>query len=152
MLFRSTIFTSYRKELDPSAYQPEADPENYYDQFNDAVLSESITETVTDAEGNTLSTTSTTIREGNRQEIVTTYESDDFGRTVKENTITRKYQGGKWFPDYETQTIYTYDENGNICQTETKSRKEGETEWQSQTDRTDYDEQGQVTGDRKSVV
>jgi len=141
-----TIFTSYRKELDPSAYQPEADPENYYDQFNDAVLSESITETVTDAEGNTLSTTSTTIREGNRQEIVTTYESDDFGRTVKENTITRKYQGGKWFPDYETQTIYTYDENGNICQTETKSRKEGETEWQSQTVRTDYDEQGQVTG------
>ncbi|MDE6636343.1 MAG: RHS repeat protein, partial [Lachnospiraceae bacterium] len=38
----------------------------------------------------------------------------------------------------------TYDGNGNVSQTETKSRKEGGNEWQSRTVRTDYDEQGQV--------
>ena len=140
-----TISTSYSKALNPAKYQPEADAEGYYDQFNDAVLSEDITKTVTDAGGNTLSQTSTAIRGGNRIETVTTYESDDFGRTTKENTVTRKQQDGKWLPAYETQTFSTYDNNGNVSQTETKSRKEGEAEWQSKTVRTDYDEQGQVT-------
>lgn len=32
-----------------------------------------------------------------------------------------------------------------MSQTEAKSRKEGETEWETQTVKTDYDEQGQVT-------
>ena len=142
-----TISTSYSKALNPAKYQPEADEEGYYDQFNDAVLSENITKTVTDVEGNTLSQTSTAIRGGNRIETVTTYESDDFGRTTKENTVTRKQQDGKWLPAYETQTLSTYDDNGNVSQTETKSRKEGESRWQSQTVKTDYDEQGQVTGE-----
>ena len=139
-----TISTSSSKTLNPAKYQPEADAVGYYDQFNDAVLSENITTTVTDAEGNTLSQTSTDIRGENRIETVTTYESDDFGRTTKENTVTRKQQEGKWFPSYETQTLSTYDDNGNVSQTETKSRKEGETEWQTQTVKTDYDVQGQV--------
>ncbi len=139
-----TISTSYSKELNPIEYQPEADAENYYDQFNDAVLSETITETVTDAEGSTLSQTSTTIRGENRLETVTTYESDGFGRTVKKVTVTKKYQDGKWLPAYETQTLSTYDDNGNVSQTETKSRKEGEDEWKSRTVKTDYDVQGQV--------
>ena len=56
-----------------------------------------------------------------------------------------KQQDGKWLPAYETQTLSTYDDNGNVSQTEKKSRKEGETEWQSQTVKTDYDEQKQVT-------
>ena len=142
-----TISISYSKVLNPAKYQPEADAERYYDQFNDAVLSENITKTVTDAEGNTLSQTSTAIRGGNRIETVTTYESDDFGRTTKESTVTRKQQDGKWLPAYETQTLSTYDDNGNVSQTETKSRKEGESRWQSQTVKTDYDEQGQVTGE-----
>lgn len=140
-----TISTSYSKTLNPAKYQPEADAEGYYDQFNDAVLSENITKTVTDAEGNTLSQTNTAIRGKNRVETATTYESDDFGRTIKENTVTRKQQDGKWLPAYEMQTLSTYDDNGNVSQTEKKSRKEGETEWQTQTVKTDYDEQGKVT-------
>ena len=74
-----TISTSYSKELNPAKYQPEADANNYYDQFNDAILSETITETVTDAEGNLLSQKTTTIRGKNRSESTTTYETDDFG-------------------------------------------------------------------------
>ena len=140
-----TISTSYSKTLNPAKYQPEADPDIYYDQFNDVVLSESITETVTDAEGNTVSEKTTDIRGKNTIEMVTTYESDDFGRTIKEDTVTRKQQDGKWLPAYEMQTLSTYDENGNVSQTETKSRKEGETDWQTQTVKTDYDEKGQIT-------
>lgn len=139
-----TIATSYSKTLNPANYRPEADAEEYYDQFNDAVLSETITKTITDAEGNTLSQTSTAIRGKNRVETVSTYETDDFGRTTKENTATRKQQDGKWLPAYETQTLSTYDDNGNVSRTETKSRKEGESDWQTRTVKTDYDEQGQV--------
>lgn len=142
-----TISTSCIKALNPAKYQPEADAEGYYDQFNDAVLSENIKKTVTDAGGNTLSQTSTAIRGKNRVETVTTYENDDFGRTTKENMVTRKQQDGKWLPAYETQTLSTYDDNGNVSRTEIKSRKEGETEWQSQIIKTDYDEQGRVTGE-----
>ena len=139
-----TISTSYKKNLNPAKYQPEADAGNYYDQFNDAVLSEAITKTVTDAGGSTVSQTSTDIRGKNRIEITTTYETDDFGRTTKESTITRKQQDGAWLPAYETQKLPTYDDNGNVSQTETKSRKEGETEWLSQTVKTDYDGRGQA--------
>ena len=130
-----TISTSYSKALNPAKYQPEADAEGYYDQFNEAVLSETITKTVTDVGGNTLSQTSTAIRGKNRVETVTTYETDDFGRTTKENMVTRKQQDGKWLPAYETQTLFTYDDNGNVSQTETKSRKEGEMDWQSRPSR-----------------
>ena len=139
-----TISISFSKTLDPAEYQPEADPDHYYDQFNGAVLSETITKTITDAGGNTLSQTTTTIRGKNRKETTTTYESDDFGRTVKEQTVTRKQQDGTWLPAYETQVLSTYDENGSVSQTETKSRKEGEAQWLTQTIKTDYDEQGQV--------
>lgn len=140
-----TISTSYSKELNPSSYQSDVDTEDYYDQFNDAVLSETTTENVTDAEGNALSHKTTTIRGKNRSESTTTYETDDFGRTTKEDTVTKNYQDGRWLPAYETQTLSTYDENGNVSQTEAKSRKEGETEWETQTVKTDYDEQGHVT-------
>ena len=139
-----TISTSYSKEVNPSAYQSSVGSEGYYDQFDD-VLTEIITETVTDAEGNNLSRKTTTIRGKNKSESTTTYETDDFGRTIKEETITKNYQSGKWLPGYETQAIYTFDENGNVSQTETKSRKEGDTEWEIQTVKTDYDEQGQIT-------
>ena len=50
-----TITTGYEKEINPSSYTEEVDPANFYDQFNDSVLSETITKTVTDAEGNNLS-------------------------------------------------------------------------------------------------
>ncbi len=142
-----TISTSYSKELNPAEYQPEVNTDGYYNQFNDAVLSETITKAVADAEGNTLSQTSTAIRGENRLETVTTYESDDFGRTIQEAAITRKQQDGKWLPAYETQTLSTYDDDGNVSQTETKSRKEGETDWQTQSVKTDYDGQGQVIGE-----
>ena len=139
-----TITISYSKELNPLVYQSEVDTDNYYDQFNDAVLSENITETVSDAEGNILSKTSTTIRGKNRSEVIATYETDDFGRNVKENTVTKKYQDGKWLPSYEEEVLLVYDENGNVSQTETKSRKEGDTDWQSRITKADYDDQGNI--------
>ena len=140
-----TITTGYEKEINPSSYTEEVDPANFYDQFNDSVLSETITKTVTDAEGNNLSQTTSYLRGKNKTETVTTYENDDFGRTVKENTIQKKYQDGRWLPSYETEVSYTYDENGNVTETETKSRKEGETDWQTKKTKAVYDSKGQVT-------
>ena len=140
-----TITTGYEKEINPSSYTEEVDPANFYDQFNDSVLSETITKTVTDAEGSTLSQTTSYLRGKNKTETVTTYENDDFGRTIKENTIQKKYQDGRWLPSYETEVSYTYDENGNVTETETKSRKEGETDWQTQKTKAVYDSKGQVT-------
>ena len=47
------------RDSNPSSYTEEVDPANFYDQFNDSVLSETITKTGTDAEGNNLSQTTT---------------------------------------------------------------------------------------------
>lgn len=139
-----TTFISYSKELDPSAYQPEVDVDNYYDQFNGSVLSETIIKTVSDAEENDISETTTTIRGKNRSETVTTYTYDEFGQITKESTAAIKYQDGKWLPAYEAEALYAYDENGNVSQTEIKNRTEGESTWQSQITKTDYDAQGNV--------
>lgn len=76
--------------------------------------------------------------------MIATYETDDFGRNVKENTVTKKYQDGKWLPSYEEEVLLVYDENGNVSQTETKSRKEGDTDWQSRITKADYDDQGNI--------
>ena len=138
------ILTSYSKELAPSKYQEDINTENYYDQFNDAVLTETITRTITDTEGNTLSETETVICEGNRSEMVTIYEADDFGRVVKESKVSKKYQDGKWLPAYEMEILYSYGEDGNISQTVIKSRKEGEANWQSKIIKADYNAQGQL--------
>lgn len=138
------ISYNYSKELDPAAYQSEMDTEDYYDQFNDVMLSESVTKTVTDAAGNKISETNTYRRGKNRSETVTTYEYDMFGQLMKTDTTSKKYQDGMWLPFYETEEIYTYDEKGNVIQKESKNRKEGENEWQSQISKAEYDTQGNV--------
>ncbi len=122
------------------------DAGNYYNQFNNSVLSESITESVSDSVGNTISTKNTYIRGEDKAETIITYENDSFGRTTKENTSTKKYQDGKWLPAYETESLYIYDDNGNVVQTQSKSRKEGETKWEAQTTKAIYDEKGQMIG------
>lgn len=139
-----TISTNYIKEINPVFYSPEVDAGNYYNQFNNSVLSESITESVSDSEGNTISTKNIYIRGEDKAETIITYENNSFGRTTKENTSTKKYQDGKWLPAYETENLYTYDDNGNVVQTQSKSRKEGETKWETQTTKTVYNEKGQI--------
>ncbi len=142
-----TVSTAYSKEINPAAYHANVNVSNYYEQFNGSVLSETITRTVTGADGNTISTTDTYIRGKNKTETVTTYETDDFGRTTKESTTNKKYQDGKWLPSHETEVLYTYDNNGNVIQTETRSRKEGESGWQTKTTKAEYDSQGRLTGE-----
>ncbi len=142
-----TVSTAYSKEINPAAYHANVNASNYYEQFNGSVLSETITRTVTGADGNTISTTDTYIRGKNKTETVTTYETDDFGRTTKESTTNKKYQDGKWLPSHETEVLYTYDNNGNVIQTETRSRKEGESGWQTKTTKAEYDSQGRLTGE-----
>ena len=142
-----TVSTAYSKEINPAAYHANVNASNYYEQFNGSVLSETITRTVTGADGNTISTTDTYIRGKNKTETVTTYETDDFGRTTKESTTNKKYQDGKWLPSHETEVLYTYDNNGNVIQPETRSRKEGESGWQTKTTKAEYDSQGRLTGE-----
>ena len=54
-----TVSTAYSKEINPAAYHANVNASNYYEQFNGSVLSETITRTVTGADGNTISTTDT---------------------------------------------------------------------------------------------
>ena len=57
--------------MNPADYQPEADADNYYNQFDDSVLSETVTESVSDAEGNTIFQTGTTTCGKNKARTVT---------------------------------------------------------------------------------
>lgn len=139
------ITTNYSKQLDPSAYRTDVDADNYYEQFNEYVLTETITTTVTDEAGNTVSESSTVKRGEGILKSDTDYTYDDFGNTITKHTITKKYQNKQWLPAYETEDSYEYDANGNVVQTETKNRKEGESVWQTQVTKSNYDDQGKVT-------
>ena len=85
------------------------------------------------------------LRGKNKTGTVTTYETDDFGKNGQRKHDSEKYQDGRWLPSYEEEVLLVYDENGNVSQTETKSRKEGDTDWQSRITKADYDDQGNIT-------
>ncbi|MCH5252899.1 MAG: RHS repeat protein, partial [Lachnospiraceae bacterium] len=138
-----TIQINYSKKLNPSAYQEEVNKENYYNQFDAHVLKEEITETVTDEEGNQISEHSATISENDRQEEETAYEYDDFGQKISEETVTKRCVDGKWLPEKTSRREYTYDDLGNVTKTIQKEKKAGDSEWESQTTKDEYNELGQ---------
>lgn len=139
-----TVTTSYHKELDPTAYQQEVDQDNYYNQFDKYVLTETISETVTDEEGNVLSQTSTVYCDGHQQETVTNYEQDDFGLTISDHTTIRKDQAGNWLQKQEIKNTYEYDDLGHVTKTITQSRLSEEDEWEEQVIKAVYDTKGQL--------
>lgn len=111
------------------------------------MLNETITEDISDNEGNTVSKKVTVIKGKSKSESVTIYDNDDFGRRISEDTITRNYWEDKWLPFYENKSVYTYDDNGNVCLTENKYCKEGDDNWIIQTVKADYNDIGQVIGE-----
>lgn len=139
-----TITTSYHKELNPASYQQDVDKEQYYNQFDKDVLSETISEIITDEEGNVISQTSTVYCDGDRQETVTNYKQDDFGLTISDHTTVRKYQSGKWLQKSEIKNAYEYDDFGNVTKTATKGRLSEESEWEEQVIKSVYDMRGQM--------
>lgn len=140
-----TISTTYEKELDPSAYQEQVDMERYYTQFDSHILSETVTVTVTDEEGNIISETATISCDGEKREIVTTSEYDDFGITISDHTTIQDYKGGKWNLSQETKNSYEYDDRGNPTVTTTQSRLSGTGKWEQQITKNNYDTRGQLT-------
>lgn len=139
-----TVTTSYHKELDPTAYQQEVDQDRYYNQFDECVLTETISITITDEEGNVLSQTSTVCCDGEKREAVTNYEQDEFDLTISDHTTIRKYQSGNWLPKQEIKNTYEYDDFGNVTKTKTQSRLTEEDEWEEQVIKAVYDTRGQL--------
>lgn len=139
-----TITTSYHKELNPAAYQQEVDKDRYYNQFDKYVLTETISETITDEEENVVSQTSTVYCDGDKQETIVHYEQDDFGLTISDHTTIRKYQSGNWHPKQEIKNTYEYDDFGNVTKTTTKSRLSEEDKWEAQVIKAVYDTRGQL--------
>ena len=142
-----TILMDYNKTLDPRKFQSEIDTVDYYNQFDAYVLNETITEDISDNEGNLVSKKITATKGKNKSKSVTKYDIDDFGRRISEDTITRSYREDKWRPFYENMSVYTYDDNGNVCLTENKYRKEGDENWITQTVKADYNDLGQIVGE-----
>lgn len=139
-----TVNTSYEKQLNPKYYQEQVDKDNYYNQFDEYVLSETIEESIQDEEGNIISETSTYKRGNGIAKTVTKYTYDEFGKVTKEETSNSKYQDGNWLSAKETQKLYEYDYQGNVIKTETKQKSEEQDKWESQVTRSVYDEQGQL--------
>lgn len=137
----------YSKELNPADYSPEIESNvvgnDYYDKFNKSLISETITKIRVNSEGNIVSRITTVEKGNNKAKTETSYEYDNFGNVVKEKTLTQTYHDG-WNEGYVSECIYTYDEDNNLCETEIRSRKESETEWQTQTTKSEYNNLGQI--------
>ncbi len=141
------VTRTYIKQLNPQKYQQEIDRNNYYNQFDGSVLSETVEETVTDEEGNVVSEKTTYICGEEKSETVTTYTCDEAGQVSSEYSKIRKYENGTWLPAKETQSNYQYDYQGNVIQTELRQKEEGQAEWATQTTRAEFDEQGNQTAE-----
>lgn len=137
-----TIHTSWTKELNPAAYQEEVNREHYYTQFDSHILKETITETITDEEGNQIASYETIIGGKDRQEKETSFEVDDFGKETAETTVTKRFVNGKQLPEKISRTEYTYDDLGNVIQTIQKEKKDKESDWESQITKEEYNELG----------
>ena len=138
------VDTSSTKVLDPATYEQVVYGDDYYTRFDDCVLSETITETVTDESGDLVSESTIVLCGGDKEETITTYEKDIFGTDISEYTIRRRYHNGKCQQTREIKFAYEYDDMGNIT-SETKQCRQGKTgEWETQTTRSVYDRQGNL--------
>ncbi len=140
----SSTLTFREKEINPKYYQQSIDESNYYNQFDTYMLSETVTETVTDEEGNEISviTTETVDESRKRDEITAIY--DEFGNMICQTETVQVTEKGKKKNRSEIVSSYTYDYHGNVTRKEEKSRKDTNEPWETTTTKAVYDEHGRV--------
>lgn len=150
----SSTTIHYEKELNPKQYQPEIEQEYYYNQYDSNVLGETITQTITDEDGNSISQNITEKKEDSQRvtQIRSTY--DDFNHVTEQSVTVQITERGKEKNQSEKVTCYEYDYQGNVVKTTTKSRKNPTQNWISHTERAVYNDQGQLiqSYDAKGVV
>lgn len=140
----NTITTSYVKELDPNGYTEYVDKQNYYNQYNNYVLTETVNTSITDEEGNITSETMITTSGDSQQIEETTSTYDDFGKVVTQTVTNQGSEHGKLKNKSETETSYEYNYQGNIIKMTVKSRKDVDQPWNITTTRATYNDQGQL--------
>ena len=140
----SVVTTFWEKEINPKHYQQNVDKSRYYDQFNEFMLSETVTETVTDEEGNEISEIVTEVVDKSKQinEVFSSY--DEFGNVVSQTETLQVIENGKVKNKSEVITSYQYDYHGNVTEQEEKSRKDTDKPWEITTTKAVYDDQGRL--------
>lgn len=138
------ISTVWTKEINPQYYQQDVDQTDYYNQFDKYMLSETVSETITDEEGNDISEKTTYTANGSREvnEILAAY--DEFGNRISETETVQVTEKGKTKNKSEIISSYKYDYRGNIIEVEEKSRKNTNEPWEITTTKAGYDDQGRV--------
>lgn len=140
----NSIVTVSAKELNPQYYSENTNKENYYNQYDNYVLSEYITKTVTDEDGNVISEISTTIKGNARQVTESQSVYDDFGRCTTRTDTNYILEDGKSRNQSQTVVSYEYDYQGNITKLTVKSRKDKNQEWETITTKALYNDQGRL--------
>lgn len=140
----NTIITSCTKELNPKKYTDHVDKENYYEQYNDYLLTEAITITVIDDEGNEVSEIHTITGSDNKQIIKTTSVYDDFGKVLTKKVTNQVSENGKEKNQSETVTSYEYDYQGNVIKKTVKSRRDTADPWVTTVTKSVYNDEGQL--------
>ena len=140
----NVISKTYVKELNPSHYEKQEFTDDYYTRFDNACLSETVTEQIYDGRGNLSSEAETLTKKGGVLQTKTSYQYDIWGKMTGETTVTEKEQGGTKLPQTASQTSYEYDTYGNLSKTIVKQKQSPEADWETKITRSDYNTRGQL--------
>lgn len=138
-----TVQTSYEKTLDPTKYESGSDETNYYEKYDNYVLTENIIETKTNEFGKIVENSNIT-KQNNQELIITaTNNYDEMERVVEEETVTRRIKNGKEETTSD-KSHYKYDSMGNICEITTSKVSAKNPQVQSYTEKMEYDSNGRL--------
>lgn len=138
------ISTFCTKEINPQYYQKDVDQTDYYNQFDQYMLSETVTETITDEEGNEISEKTSYIANGSSEVKESQSVYDEFSNKISETESVQVTEKGITKNKSETKISYKYDYQGNVIELEEKSRKDEDKPWEKTITKNSYDDRGGV--------
>lgn len=138
------VQTLYSKSLNPLYYTKNYSEDNYYNQFDEFVLVETIEKSIMDEEGNNIQNVVITKSKNQILTESTTFVYDDFGRIQEEVTTIKKEKDGRELSEKVSKKNYKYDYMGNVTEIARSERKDVNSPFETYIQKSIYDDQGKL--------
>ena len=140
----------YEKILKPSGYTNVALQDSYYTQFDGKILSETITETISDEKEQTRSEITIETKGNQKLKSTTTYQYTETGEVSEEKTVTEKTSGSTEPQIKESKKTFEYGMNANaektvVSEKQIRNKNAADVAFQSNEIKSAYDMKGRQT-------
>lgn len=147
-----TCIESKKKELDPTHYTCDQISDDYYNRYDEFVLREINKTTILDMAGNVIGEISIIISGNNRQITSKIYKYNPLGKIIKESIVVTSVKEREKQPDFITEKVYEYDDNGNNTCITSRNKNDKEEKWVEKKIKREYDEFGHLIKEYTSNI